>query len=150
MGYISELREYVGTRPLIGVGATIIVWDSEGRILLQHRSDTNNWGIPGGAMEPGETMEDTARRELYEETGLEAGELKLLDVLSGPEFFFQYPNGDQLHGVIVLYEATSVSGELRANDDESKDLAYFSLESLPDLESRAAEVIRRLPFRQSA
>jgi ADP-ribose pyrophosphatase YjhB (NUDIX family) len=89
-------------------------------------------------------LEDTAKRELYEETGLEAKDVKLQNVLSGPEFFFEYPNGDQMHCVIVLYEASGVTGELRVNDGESKALAYFDLDDLPELESRAAEVIRRL------
>lgn len=144
MGYIQELRQLIGNLPIIVIGATVLVYDGAGRLLLQHRSDTNTWGLPGGAMEPGESIEDTARRELFEETGLKAGEIKLLDVLSGPEFFFEYPNSDQIHTVIVLYEAVNAAGELGINDGESIDLAYFHLNDLPELESRTVGVIRRL------
>ena len=142
--YIKELRELVGTRPIIGVGATVIVRNEHGAILLQKRSDTLTWGLPGGHLELGEDLLQTARRELFEETGLETEELVLLDVLSGPEFFFVYPNGDQMHTVIVLYEATRVHGHLRTGTGESVELKYFTLDALPPLESRAANVLKNL------
>lgn len=69
-GYIMDLREVVGARPLILAGAGVIIVDNEGRILLQHRSDNGDWGIPGGSMELGESFEEAARREVLEETGL--------------------------------------------------------------------------------
>lgn len=50
-----ELRKYVGHKPLLSIGATIIVTNNHGQILLNLRSDTKTWGIPGGAMELGET-----------------------------------------------------------------------------------------------
>jgi 8-oxo-dGTP pyrophosphatase MutT (NUDIX family) len=144
VGYIQELRQILGNRPIIVVGATVVVRDEAGRILLQHRSDTDDWGLPGGAMEPGESAELTASRELYEETNLQADKFRLLDVLSGPEYHFTYPNSDEIHTVIILYEALGVTGDKMPNDDESKRLAYFSLSDLPQLESRAVGVIRHL------
>lgn len=143
-GYIQELRSIVGNRPLIGVGATVIVRNEQGEVLLHQRSDTGTWGLPGGSMEPGEEMLQTARRELMEETGLEATSLILLDVLSGPDYFFVYPNGDQMHSVIVLYQAVSFSGTLACRDGESLNLGFFPLTDLPCLESRAAHVLKRL------
>jgi 8-oxo-dGTP pyrophosphatase MutT (NUDIX family) len=67
--YIKEIRELIGNRPLILVGSTIIVMNEKKEILFQHRSDTKEWGLPGGAMEIGESLEQTAERELFEETG---------------------------------------------------------------------------------
>lgn len=71
MSYLSELRKIVGHRPLLSAGATVIVIQ-ENKILLNLRSDTKTWGIPGGALELGECLEETAIRELKEETGLSA------------------------------------------------------------------------------
>jgi 8-oxo-dGTP pyrophosphatase MutT (NUDIX family) len=142
MGYMEELRQLIGKRPIIGVGATILVFNLNREILLQLRSDTNSWGLPGGGMEAGEKIEETAKRELFEECGLTLEESKLLTVLSGSEYYFVYPNGDELHTVIVLFEALKVSGELSINDDESNELRYFNLSFLPILESRAQAVIR--------
>ena len=69
MGYIMNLREIVGHSPLIGVGATTLVFNNKNELLLNLRSDTNTWGIPGGSLELFETIEETAIRELKEETG---------------------------------------------------------------------------------
>ncbi|WP_419185455.1 NUDIX domain-containing protein [Paenibacillus polymyxa] len=66
-------------------GACVILIDDEGRLLLQQRTDNGLWGLPGGSMEPGENMKEVASRELFEEVGLEAEELELLDIFSGPD-----------------------------------------------------------------
>ena len=141
MSYLADLRKIVGHRPLLSVGATVIVLNNNNEILLNHRSDTKTWGIPGGAAEIGERIEETACRELYEETGLNAESFDLLTVLSGNDFYFVYPNGDMLHSVVVLFQAKSVSGQLQIMDDESIALGYFSFDNLPVLESRAAKII---------
>ncbi len=144
MSYIAELRKYVGQRPIINIGATIIVTNDKNELLLNLRSDTGTWGIIGGGLELGESLEETAARELWEEAGLKAERFELLDVLSGKELFFRYPNGDETYTVIVLYKAVGVSGVPRINDDESSRLEYFSVNALPELENRAEYVINRI------
>lgn len=144
MGYITDLRKYVGHEPLIGVGATTLVLNDRDELLLNLRSDTNTWGIPGGSMELYETIEETAIRELKEETGISADELKLVAVLSGKDFYFEYPNGDKMCTVIVLFKVINYTGKLQVNDDESKQLKFFSLDNLPDLESRAKVIIDKI------
>lgn len=62
--YIMDLRTVVGHRPLLQVGASVIVVDSENRILLQLRSDNHCWGYAGGSVELDEDVEDAAKREL--------------------------------------------------------------------------------------
>jgi 8-oxo-dGTP pyrophosphatase MutT (NUDIX family) len=141
--YVQELRKYVGHRPLIIVGATVVVLNEKGEILLQQRSDSGDWGLPGGAMEIGESLEETARRELLEETGLTAGRLRLLNVLSGPEWYYRYPNGDETYNVIHLFLASDVSGELAMADGESLALRYFPLDGLPHMETRAKQILER-------
>lgn len=75
MGYIEDLRKSIGSRPIIMVGANVILVNARGQILLHHRTDRDWWGLPGGAMELGESLEDTARREVFEEVNLQCGEL---------------------------------------------------------------------------
>lgn len=143
-GYIKDLREFIGTRPLIVVGSTVIVMNDRQEILLQHRSDTKEWGLPGGAMEPGETLEETAARELFEETGLKAESFTFKDVLSGKPLYFKYPNGDEVYNVINVFFANGIYGDLSMMDGESLDLKYFSLHELPaELDDRARMIIEK-------
>ena len=67
MPYIQELRALVGHRPLILVGVLVLVFDQRHRLLLQHRTDDDTWDFPGGYMEPGESAQETARREVQRE-----------------------------------------------------------------------------------
>ena len=144
MGYIMNLREKVGHRPLIGVGATTLVFNNKNELLLNLRSDTNTWGIPGGSKELNETLEDCAIRELKEETNINVSDLELITVLSGKEYYFKYPNEDELDCVIALYRVLNYEGELHMNDEESKELKFFSLDNLPELESRAKAIIDKI------
>ncbi len=82
-------------------------------------------------MELGETLEETARREVREETALELGTLTMVAVHSGPEFFDRYPNGDEVSFVMVIYETREMRGALTADGNETRDLAFFALDALP-------------------
>lgn len=145
MGYLSKLREKVGHDRIIMVGATAYVENEKGEILMQLRSDTNDWSLPGGSMEIGETVEAAAKRELLEETGLTAENAELMTVLSGKEYFYTYPNGDQVDTVIILYRMTGISGQLHIADSESKVLKYFPKDQLPaPLEARSKIMFQRM------
>lgn len=144
MGYIMNLREIVGHSPLIGVGATTLVFNNENELLLNLRGDTNTWGIPGGSKELNETLEECAVRELKEETNINVNDLELITVLSGKEYYFKYPNEDELDCVIALYKVLNYEGKLNINDGESKQLKFFSLDNLPELESRAKTMIDKI------
>ncbi len=66
--YIRELRGLVGHRPLVMAGAAVLILDADDRVLLVRRSDDLKWGLPGGLTELGESVEDTARREVHNVT----------------------------------------------------------------------------------
>ena len=137
MGYIMDLRAYVGHRPLIQVGATVIVEDGQGRILLQLRKDNHTWECSAaGSMEPGESAEDTARRELLEETGLTARTLELYATYTGPEEYAVYPNGDEVYNVEFAYYCRDWAGTLKCQEDEVEELRFFAPDELPELPKR--------------
>ena len=144
MSYISDIRKKVGRDPIIYAGATILVFNEKGELLLNLRSDTGDWGIPGGGKELGETLEECAVRELKEETDLDTDVLELVTVLSGRDYYFTYPNGDEVDCVIALYRVRNYSGRLSVNDGESTELRFFPLDGLPELESRAKAIIDRI------
>jgi len=130
MNYIKGMRKLIGHETLFTVGCGIII-ENEGCILLQHRTDEDNWCIPGGVMELGETFEQTAKRETYEETGLDVGELKLFGMYSGESCFVQYPNKDQVYSVQIIFTTTTFSGELKQQGIESKEHRFFRKNELP-------------------
>ena len=132
MGYISDLRKYVGHEPILTAGVGLFVFNDENKVLMQLRTDYNSWGFPGGAMELGESFEDVAIRELKEETNLIADELKLIKVLSGKDTYREYPNGDKLYDITAIFVIKKYHNNLKINDNESKKLEWFKIDNLPE------------------
>lgn len=145
MDYIRELRDLVGTRPLLLPGALVAILDTARRVMLTRRVDTGEWSLPGGHMEPGETIEDTARREVLEETGLVVGELALLGLFSGKDFYYRYPNGDEIYKLTVVFTAEHPGGELELDRTEVAGAEFFALDRLPDdLFDQERRILRHL------
>ncbi len=130
MDYIAQLRKYVGHAPLQMLAAAALIVDDKGRLLLLKRCDNGTWGLPGGAVELGEMVESAARREAKEETDLDLGALELFGIYSGPEFFYRYPNGDEVYNVTIVYLARQWSGELHLNEEHT-EYAWFGVDSIP-------------------
>ncbi len=145
MDYINRLRKLVGHMPLVLAGTTILVLNECSELLMIRRSDCGDWGVPGGLMEPGETTEQTARRELFEETGLKADDLEFFGVFSGPEHYFRYPNGDEVYHVSVVYVTRQAHGQVRLLDGEHTDFGYFALPALPtETNSTIRPILKKL------
>ncbi|MEK5036794.1 NUDIX hydrolase [Sporosarcina sp. FSL K6-3457] len=130
MDYIQTMRKMIGKEPLLTVGCGVII-TNEGKILLQHRTDADNWCIPGGLMELGETFEETAKRETYEETGLNVEGLQLFGLYSGESGYATYPNGDQMYSVQVIFHSDEYTGELNQGGAESRAHRFFGKDELP-------------------
>ncbi|WP_010631603.1 NUDIX hydrolase [Sporolactobacillus vineae] len=132
MGYIENLRQKVGHMPLILAGAAVLIQNTDGSVLFQKRRDpVNSWGIPGGLMELRESPEDTAIREVREETGLIISDLKLLGVYSSSGRMSTAGNGDQYYPLTIAYVTSHFEGMLQVDPAESLDYQFFSLNELP-------------------
>lgn len=124
--YIARLRTCVGHDPLILCGAAACIRDDRGRILLVRRGDEENmWSLPGGGMDPGESLEDAVVREVREETGLIVEATALIGVYSSPAYAYTIPNGDQVQPVIAFFECQVVGGALQVDMDEIVHARYF-------------------------
>jgi len=130
--YLKNLRKLVGHMPILVCGASVIVENGNGEILLQLRKDNGCWGYPGGSVDINEVVEEAARRELFEETGLVAGVMELFGVFSGEELYYVYPHGDEISNVDIVYLCREYSGECRADLVESVDVRFFGIDDLPD------------------
>ncbi|MBP1546803.1 MAG: NUDIX hydrolase [Oscillospiraceae bacterium] len=132
MGYVSDIRKYVGHSPIIHTAASVIVENEQGQILLQKRTDNGTWSYCGGAVELFEKVEDTAARELFEESGLKALSLELFGVFSGEEQHYIYPNGDEVSTIDIVYICRSYSGELKCQQEEVTQLKFFDIDDIPE------------------
>jgi len=129
------LDDRISHIPFIQTGASVIVRNEKGEILLQQRADNGKWGLPGGCQELGENLKTTAVRELYEETGIKIKEedLTLIDTLSGEERRRIYPNGDIVYNNSSLYLVDVNSSEININiDSESIRLEFMDINNLPE------------------
>ena len=118
----------------IRLGVGVIILDNESRILLEKRSDNGIWGLPGGAIDPGESVINATIREAKEETNLDVEIDGLLGIYSEPSDgrIVTYPdNGDVRHLVDVVFTAlVMVSGQMKKSD-ESLDLKFFQPDLIP-------------------
>lgn len=139
-GYPVLLRMALDDRishiPFIQTGAAIIIRNKNGQILLQERTDRNEWGLPGGCQELGEDLKATAVREAYEETGikLEPDKIKLIDTLSGESRKNIYPNGDIVYNNTSLYltDVSIADESALKGDSETGRLRFFNLDEIPE------------------
>lgn len=129
--YMQFLRSYVGHAPLLQVGASVILENEDGEILLQLRKDNHCWSYQGGSVDTGESVEATAKRELYEETGLVADSIELFGVFSGEELHYTYPNGDEVYNIDIVYICNKYHGTIKAQEDEVEMLKFYNINDLP-------------------
>ncbi len=108
-------------------GASVVPILPDGRIVLVRRRDSNQYALPGGMVEWGEDVSTTAKRELFEETGLELVKIRrLVGVYSAPD------RDPRVHSINILVEA-DVRGNMDVKDTlEISHVQAFELTSLPE------------------
>lgn len=131
MDYISQIREHVGTRQLLIPSVSALVFDEDQRVLLCRKVGSQLWGLVGGAVEPGETPAEAVVREAQEETGLVVRPIRVLGVYGGPDFFVNYPNGDEVAYISTTFLCEPIGGRLEADGDEIVELRFISEQDLP-------------------
>jgi 8-oxo-dGTP pyrophosphatase MutT (NUDIX family) len=123
--YFTELRSKVGNDLLLVPGVSVLIWSSDGRLLLVRDTAPGPWGLVGGAIEPDEVPEDAARREAFEEVGVVVEITGLRGVLGGPSFRVRYDNGDDVSYVSMVYDARIDSGIPSPDYDEVQEVGWF-------------------------
>ena len=113
-------------------GVSAVVFDGAGRVLLQQRIDNGMWGLPGGAVEFGESVLEALHREVLEETGLTVEVERLIGVYSHPDIhqIVTYPDGNVFHFVSTCFACRPTGGTLTLGS-ETSGLAWFASIALP-------------------
>jgi 8-oxo-dGTP pyrophosphatase MutT (NUDIX family) len=117
------------TDTLLFVGARGVIIDEQNRLLLIRRSDNNRWAIPAGAMELGESMEECAIRETWEETGLRATDL--IPFAFYTRYTYTNDYGHTYQQILMSFRIHAWEGELLRQTEESVDAGFFPLDALP-------------------
>ena len=146
--YIKKIRKIIGHKPMLIPHAVVILLNAENKILFEVRADDGYLDFPGGSVDLGEEVIDTAKRELYEETGLIADELALFDVYSGPLTKYTYFNKDVIYGVDTFYVCKKYHGELKPQKEEVKELLFLDINGINGkLSTRNKKVIEDIKAR---
>ncbi|WP_250028888.1 NUDIX hydrolase [Paractinoplanes maris] len=137
--FVVALRSKIGHDPLPLPGVVAVVLDDRGRVLMVRRSDTAEWALTTGCLEPGEQPATGAIREVREETGVDVTVERVLAVEALD--LAVAPNGDQIHWLCIGLLCRYASGDARVNDDESVEVSWFEAADLPPLPAHQARSV---------
>jgi ADP-ribose pyrophosphatase YjhB (NUDIX family) len=124
----------IGATAHLRVGCSATIFDvARERILLTRRTDNGRWCLPGGAVEAGESVEETCVREMREETGLEVRVTRLIGVYSSPHFIVEYADGNRWQFISLSFEAEILGGELGLSN-ETTEFGYFTPDEIRQMD----------------
>ncbi|MFD9691194.1 NUDIX hydrolase [Kitasatospora sp. NPDC059088] len=112
---------------------TAVVRDTDGRLLLIHKTDNNLWALPGGGHDIGESVADTVVREVREETGIDVEVVSVVGLYTDPGHVMAYDDGEVRQQFSICFRARPVGGALRTSS-ESKEVRWVNPADLDDLD----------------
>jgi ADP-ribose pyrophosphatase YjhB (NUDIX family) len=131
--------------------ANVIVVNDQGEILLIRRTDNGNWAVPGGGMNLGESITDTAVRETREETGITCEITGLVGIYTDPRHVIRYTSNDEVRQEFsIVFTARPVKGELRPSTESSEPqwvspAAIAHLQMHPSMRQRIQHYLDKRP-----
>jgi len=126
-----RLRALVGKERIIVPGACVLIRNDTGHILCLRRADDGRWQMPAGFIDLGESIAETAVREMREELGLEVEPVRVVGVYAGEEDQQTYSNGDPVQNCSTFFECRITGGQLCLDPSENCAMGYFPPDALP-------------------
>ena len=135
--------ERIAKSAQLRVGCAAIIFNDVGELLLTQRADNTQWCLPSGGMDPGESVTETAVREVFEETGLVVEVTALIGVYSSPHMMTVYPDNNRVQIVSLTFACNILGGDLGLSD-ETLDVGFFSSDETLDVGFLSREEIKAL------
>jgi ADP-ribose pyrophosphatase YjhB (NUDIX family) len=130
--YSDKLRRISGHQPVLLCRMIVLLVDGSDRILLRSKKKNDLWEIPGGMAEICQKVEDTAVRIVFNETGFQIMDMELFGVFSGEEQYCQFPTGDEVYYLTIVFVTKKYAGNLKNGGPEgTDDLRFFGYDNLP-------------------
>ncbi|CAN5790787.1 NUDIX domain-containing protein [soil metagenome] len=129
--YVRQLRQKVGNDLVLTPSVLGLIFDDQGRLLLQKRADNGRWAGPAGAIDPHELPSVAIIREAWEETGLLITPTRVIAIFGGAAFQHNFPGGDQIINYGFVFAGRVVSGQPTPDGIESTAVDFFALTDLP-------------------
>jgi ADP-ribose pyrophosphatase YjhB (NUDIX family) len=121
--------------------ASAVVTDDNGRILLQRRSDSGNWAMPGGGMEMNESLTDSVIGEVNEETGFDIEVTGIVGTYTDPRHIIAYTDGEVRRQFNIGYTARIVGGELAISSD-STEIRFVAPSEISSIQMHHTQQLR--------
>lgn len=112
---------------------TVAVRDTQGRILLIHKVDNDLWALPGGGHDPGESITDTAVREVKEETGVDIEVTDLVGTYTNPRHVMAYDDGEVRQQFSLCFAGRWIGGQPHEDGSETKAAKWVDIDEMGEL-----------------
>src|ERR1700712_3634376 len=112
--------------------ATAIVTNAAGELLMVHKTDNNLWALPGGGMDPGESISQTVVREVKEETGMDVAVTGLVGIYTNPGHVIAYDDGEVRQQCSVCFTTDLMGGGITTSS-ETSEVKFVQVDRLDDL-----------------
>jgi ADP-ribose pyrophosphatase YjhB (NUDIX family) len=127
--------------------ASAIVADAQGNILLHRRTDNGLWALPGGTMEIGESIAETVRREVKEETGFDVQPDYVIGIYTNPKHVIGFSDGEVRQQFSICFSCRIIGGEMKGSD-ESYEVAFFPAQDIEQLPMHPSILLRIQHYRE--
>jgi 8-oxo-dGTP pyrophosphatase MutT (NUDIX family) len=124
----------IGKQGTLRLGCSALLLNkSRTMVLLTRRADNGQWCLPGGMINPGESVAEGCEREVWEETGLRVQVVRLTGIYSNPNLLTVYPDGNKAYVIVLNFEVELLSGELGLSN-ETTDAKFFPVSAAVDMD----------------
>jgi 8-oxo-dGTP pyrophosphatase MutT (NUDIX family) len=131
LDYWQRIRQAVGKETLILPGAAGAITHN-GKILLVRHNLLKKWQIPGGTQEIGESIQQTAEREIKEELGLDLTAGSLISIYSHPKWTIELPNGDKIQQLTFFFAMEGEISTVSIQASEIHAYQFFAPDEIPE------------------